>query len=65
MAEDRRWAVRVTYADGDEAFLRHGAMIGEGPLVPFRTREAAAKRAEELRPGLNEDDVVSVVRIKT
>ncbi len=61
MPTNARFALRVTYADGQEAWLRHGAVTGDGLIVLFSNRERAEARAAELRAGLDEGDVVMVV----
>jgi hypothetical protein len=57
-----RWAIRVTYPDGREAWLRHGASIGEGPVVRFGTKKLAEINAEFVSHGLPEGTTVTVVR---
>ncbi len=55
------WAIRVTYANGREAFLRRGARPGYGPIATFRTRRDAEDQAAFLREGLDARDVVTVI----
>lgn len=57
----KRWAVRVTYADGNEAYLRHGARIGYGSIVKF-DKKTAEINADFLRAGVDEGDTVTVVQ---
>jgi hypothetical protein len=60
-----RWAIRVTYPSGEDAYLRHGATVGEGPVVTFRTKRDAELNAEAyVQPGLDEGTVVSVVKVR-
>lgn len=56
------WKIRVTYANGEEAYLRHGSRIGAGPLATFGTRKLADINAEFVKMGLDEGDVVTVVQ---
>jgi hypothetical protein len=60
-----RWAIRVTYRSGDDAWLRHGPVIGEGRIATFTTREHAEREARVLRNGLDADDIVMVVKCPT
>lgn len=55
------WAIRVTFADGREAFLRHGNVIGRGPIATFHSKEKADAQAAFLREGLDAGDVVTVI----
>lgn len=57
-----KWAIRVTYPSGDEAWLRHGSRIGEGPLATFGTRKLAEINAEFVSQGMDAGTVVTVVR---
>jgi hypothetical protein len=61
MSRDR-WAIRVTYATGEDAWLRHGGVPGEGPVVKFTSRQVAEREASFVREGLDVADVVAVVR---
>jgi hypothetical protein len=56
-----RWSIRVTFADGNEALLRHGPVVGEGDVVTFRTRKLAEINADLVRNGLEEGDVVTII----
>lgn len=56
-----RWAIRVTYANGDEAWLRHGSTVGAGPIVKFTTRHTAEANVDLISPGLDDGAVVTVV----
>lgn len=58
----KRWALRITYRHGGEAFLRHGTRIGYGPIVQFRTRRDAEINIGMIEPGLDAGTVVTVVR---
>jgi hypothetical protein len=55
------WAIRVTYANGRTAFLRHGGVIGRGPIVTFHSKAKADADAAFLRHGLDAGDVVTVI----
>jgi len=57
-----RWVVRVTFASGHDAYLRHGGVSGEGAIVQFRTRARADAEADFVREGLGSEDAVAVVR---
>jgi hypothetical protein len=55
------WAIRVTFANGQTAFLRHGGVIGKGAIVSFHSKAKADAEAENVRNGLNEGDVLTVI----
>lgn len=57
----KRWAIRVTYPSGEEAFLRHGSRIGAGPVATFGTRKGADINAEFVMQGMEAGTVVTVV----
>lgn len=57
-----RWALRVTFADGSDAFLRHGGVIGRGPIVTFYSKAKADEQAAFIRQGLDTGDVVTVIQ---
>jgi hypothetical protein len=57
-----RWGIRVTFADGRDAWLRTGATPGEGHVVRFHSKADADRQAAFMREGMSEGDVVSVVR---
>lgn len=57
----KRWAIRVTYPSGEEAWLRHGSRIGAGPLATFGTRKLAEINADFVRQGLDTDVVIAIV----
>lgn len=58
-----RWAIRVTLANGHDAYLRHGWKIGSGSIVLFRSKRDAELSAESfVAPGLDDGSVVTVVR---
>jgi len=58
-----KWAIRVSYPSGERAWLRHGATVGEGPIVRFRTKRLADANVELIRPGFDEGTTVAVVRV--
>jgi hypothetical protein len=58
-----RWVIRVVYLDGGVAWLRHGAVIGAGPIVRFPNRKTADVNLDFIREGLDEGAVASVVRV--
>lgn len=55
------WAIRVTYASGRTAFLRHGHVIGRGPMVTFHSKAQADAQAAFLREGLHAGETVTVI----
>jgi hypothetical protein len=55
------WAIRMTFANGRDAFLRHGGVIGRGPIVTFHSKAKADAQAAVLREGLEAGDVVTVI----
>lgn len=55
------WAIRVTFASGRTAFLRHGGVIGRGPIATFHSKDRADAQAAFLREGLDARDVVTVI----
>lgn len=57
-----RWVIRVTYPNGEDAYLRHGSRIGAGPIVQFRDRKTADANIDFIRPGLDDGATVTVVR---
>lgn len=61
MARPMTWAIRVTFANGRDAFVRHGWVIGRGPIATYRTREQADKDADFVRQGLDAGDTVMVI----
>lgn len=54
------WAIRVTFADGRTALLRHGGVIGRGPIATFRTKAKADAEAAFLSEGLDAHDTITV-----
>lgn len=63
-ATPKRWAVRVTFANGEDAYLRRGSRIGSGPVVTFGTRKLAEINAEFVGHGLDSGAVVTVVQYR-
>jgi hypothetical protein len=57
-----RYVIRVVYPNG-VAWLRHGPVIGTGPIVRFRSKREAEEQLEFVRQGLDADAVASVVEI--
>lgn len=55
------WAIRVTFANGRDAFLRHGGVIGRGPIVTFHSKAKAEQEAAFVREGCSSEDVVTVI----
>lgn len=58
-----RWVIRVNYPDGGVAWLRHGAVVGAGPIVRFTNRKTAQVNLAFIREGLDEGCTASVVRV--
>lgn len=65
-AKHERFAVQVVFHSGDIAYLRHGADIGEGPIVQCRTRRHAETLRENMRLGFDADEVqaINIVRYR-
>lgn len=55
------WAIRVTFANGKDAFLRHGGVIGRGPIATFYSKAKAEEQAAFVREGLDAGDVATVI----
>jgi hypothetical protein len=55
------WAIRVTFANGRDAYVRHGGVIGRGPIATFHAKAQAEAQAAFVREGLDARDVVMVV----
>jgi hypothetical protein len=55
------WAIRVTFASGKEAFLRHGGVIGRGAIATFHSKAKAEREAAFVREGCSSEDVVMVI----
>lgn len=56
-----RWAIRVTFRNGEDAWLRHGSVPGVGQIVTFTNRRLAEKEAAFVREGLSDGDVAMIV----
>jgi hypothetical protein len=56
----RTWAIRVTFANGREALLRQGGVIGRGLVASFYSQEQAEKQAAFIREGMEQGDIVTV-----
>jgi hypothetical protein len=57
-----KWVIRVT-SHGQDMWLRHGFVPGRGRIVTFNSKADAELNAEAMiAPGLDEGDIVSVVR---
>lgn len=55
------WAIRVTFANGREAFVRRGGVIGRGPIATYYTKAAAEDDVRFLREGFEADDVITII----
>ncbi len=55
------WVIRVVYPNG-VGWLRHGPLVGSGPIVRFRDKKTADINLEFVRNGLDAGMVASVVR---
>lgn len=57
-----RYVIRVVYPNG-VAWLRHGCVVGSGPIVRFRDKKTAEINLEFVQEGLDEGVTASVVRV--
>ena len=57
-----RWVIRVTYPNGDDAYLRRGAKAGHGEIVCFTSRVTAELNCSFVAQGLDAGTIVTVVR---
>ncbi len=64
-AKPKRYVIRVIFQNGDVAFLRHGPVIGSGPIVRFPNRRKAEEQLAVIREGLDEGVVAQIVPIGT
>lgn len=55
------WAIRVTYTNGRDAFVRHGGVIGRGPIATFHSKAKAEEQAAFVREGLDAGELVTVI----
>lgn len=60
MSRPITWAIRVTFRDGRTALMRHGGVIGRGPIASFPSKAKADEYAAFVREGLDTGDVVTV-----
>lgn len=58
-----RYVIRVNYPNGDVAWLRHGAVVGAGPIVRFPNKLTAEVNLKFVREGLDRGCTASVVRV--
>lgn len=58
-----RYVIRVNFPNGDVAWLRHGPVVGTGPIVRFPNKLTADANLDLIRGGLDEGAIASVVRI--
>lgn len=56
----KKWAIRVIFANGKDAWLRHRHRAGRGPIVSFDRATAEVNR-EFVSQGLDDGDVALVV----
>lgn len=56
------FSVKVIFASGAEAWLRHGSRPGYGPIVRFPSRKTADVNREMVAQGLDEGDTAVVVK---
>lgn len=54
------WAIRLTI-NGRDCFLRHGGVIGRGPIVTFHSKAKAEEQAIFMREGLDANDAITVI----
>lgn len=57
------YVIRVNYPDGAVAWLRHGAVVGAGPIVRFGSKCLADINLEFIREGLDAGVTATVVRV--
>lgn len=57
-----RYVIRVNYPNG-VAWLRHGPVVGSGPIVRFTSRKKAQEHLDFIREGLDEGCTASVVLV--
>lgn len=58
-----KWCIRVTLGNGEDCFLRHGRIPGEGKIATFGSKALAEMNAESMiAPGLESGEVVTVIR---
>lgn len=55
------WAIRITFANGRDAFLRHGGKVGHGPIATYYSKAKAEEQAAFVREGLDAGDVVTII----
>ena len=60
MSKRQRWAIRVTFANGEDAWLHEGPRPGVGPIASFDRKTADVNR-EFVSHGLDDGDVAVVV----
>jgi hypothetical protein len=58
-----RWGIRVVFANGVVGFLRHGPVVGTGPIVRFHSRRDAEVNLSFIREGLDEGATASIFKI--
>jgi hypothetical protein len=58
-----RYGIRVVFPDGAVAFLRHGPVVGSGPIVRFRSKRDAEVNLDFIREGLDSGAHASIFRI--
>jgi hypothetical protein len=59
-----RYFIRVIFPDGRLAFLRHGPIVGSGPIVRFPNKKTAEVNLDLIRAGLDEGVVATIGRIE-
>lgn len=62
MARPITYAIRVTFANGRDAFVREGGVIGQGRIATYRTRALADADADFIRQGLDDGAVATVIQ---
>lgn len=58
-----RYAIRVLLPNGGVAFLRHGPVVGSGPIVRFPNKKTAEVNLDFIREGLEDGAIAHVMRI--
>ena len=58
-----RYVIRITYPDGQVAWLREGTCIGFGPIVRFRSTREAERHLAVIQEGLYLGTTATIVRV--
>lgn len=58
-----RYVIRVNFPNGAVGWLRHGPVVGSGPIVRFPNRKTADANLDFITAGLDEGVTASVVKV--